>query len=163
MGCNLLDDCAGCPYGCEFGCDEENWNPNGRRAANDEWDYDPYPQEERMSDSTDAKSDSRAGEIIEWLSQSELAHEFKKGEGFLVGKGPLVRLTDGTTMDLFDWLSEEGLAGGSTVAGYSVAYSGPDSEYGEKLSFFKVEAVDVPFSRRSSEVAPALDDEEIPF
>lgn len=128
-------------------------------------DDDGYSDDEGSADVDDHETEleMRAEEIIDWLSKSELAREFKKGEGFLVSRGPLVRLTDGTTIDLFDWLAEVGIAGGSIMAGYNVAYCGPDRGYAERLSFFKLAVVDAPFSRRSSEDLSEFDGEDISF
>ena len=105
---------------------------------------------------------SRTKEIVKWLSESKLARRFRNREGFFVPKGPHVRLKDGSIVDLIEWLLEEGIKGGAAVAGYSIIYSKPGSEYGEKLSFFKI-IVDAPFLSLSKENEETGLDDDIPF
>ncbi len=91
----------------------------------------------------------RQEEIIKWLALSKLAITFKNGKGFFVPKGPQIRLTNNDVMDLLEWLNDEGINGGKTIAGYSIGYTKPGGKYGEKLSFFK-KIVDTPFSQISN-------------
>ena len=119
-------------------------------------------EEEEMDEETNDESVSRMEEIVQWLSESKLAIKFRNKEGFFVPKGPHVRLKDGGIVDLLDWLFNEGVKGGATAAGYSVVYSKPGSEYGEKLSFFKI-IVDAPFSPASNVEGEIEFDDDIPF
>ena len=86
----------------------------------------------------------RKEEIVEWLSESEVAMKFQNSDGFLVYRGPHLRMKNGWTVDLLDWLYEEGIEDGAVVAEYNVVYSAPESEFGEKLSFSKI-IIDAPF------------------
>jgi hypothetical protein len=125
--------------------------------------YDEEGYEEQEMDEEESEySISRMEEVVEWLSVSKLAKKFRSKEGFFVPKGPHVRLTDGNVIDLIEWLFKEGIKGGVAVGGYSVVYSKSGSEYGEKLSFFKI-VVDAPFSLLSKEDEVTALDDEIPF
>ena len=104
---------------------------------------DEYFEEEETDEETRNEHVSRIEEIIEWLAGSKLARRFRSREDFFVLKGPHVRLKDGSVIDLLDWLFEEGLKGGYDISGYRIIYSKYGSEYGEKLSFFKI--FDAPF------------------
>ncbi len=120
-------------------------------------------EENDMDEDAENGPASRIEEIVEWLSDSKLARKFQNKEGFYVLKGPNVRFKDGSVIDLIDWLLEEEIKGGTSVAGYSIVYSQPGSEYGEKLSFFKI-IVDAPFeppSRLNQEDNSG--DDDIPF
>lgn len=109
-------------------------------------------------------SDSRVDEIIDWLSESALARRYVRGEGFYVASGPIVRLADGDSLDLLEWLVEEGINGEVTTARYTVTYFGPDSEHGERMSFLKAAVVDAPFSRLPSEEYSVVTlEDDIPF
>lgn len=119
-------------------------------------------EKEEMDEETNNESASRMEEIVEWLAESKLARKFRNKEGFFVPKGPHVRLKDGSIVDLMDWLFDEGVKGGAAVAGYSVVYSKPGSEYGEKLSFFKI-IVDAPFLPISKGEKETEFDDDIPF
>ena len=119
-------------------------------------------EEEETDEETSNESVSRMEEIVEWLSDSKLARKFGNKEGFFVPKGPHVRLKDGSIVDLLDWLFEEGIKGGTAVAGYSVVYSRSGSEYAEKLSFLKI-IVDAPFSPISKVEEETEFDDDIPF
>ena len=115
-----------------------------------------------MSAFGDVKQDSRVAEILEWLSRSKFAVPMQNGRGFFVRRGPIVRLQDGRTGDLFDWLSDEGIVGGSGVAGYSVNYTDPQSEWGERLTFFWEGVFDAPFSSRQTEIHANTSQDDAP-
>jgi len=92
--------------------DEDNsaWvdadSADGRFVNDEYWDDDGNPDDDGSTEAGDRKKEleMRAEEIIDWLSRSGLAREFRKGEGFFVRRGALVQLAGGTTIDLFDWL-----------------------------------------------------------
>lgn len=146
----------------------ERYYENIANTYEDEYYEEPldYGEEDCEEEETDEKtkndSASRMEEIVEWLSESKLARKFSSREGFFVPKGPHVRLNDGSIVDLLEWLSDEGIKGGTAVAGYSVVYSKPENEYGEKLSFFKI-IIDAPFSPASKGKKGSEFDDDIPF
>ena len=114
----------------------------------------------------------RRAKIVDWLSESEMAIKFQNSNGFLVYRGPLLRMKNGRIVDLLDWLYEEGIKNGAVVAEYNVVYSAPESAFGEKLSFYKniIDAPFVPLSALLEEmdydnsiIAPTSSEEEIDF
>jgi hypothetical protein len=115
--------------------------------ADSDLDYDQFEcdEDDDAEDPIDhASSNSRAGqsarsrlaEIVKRLARSAYAREFRRGGGFFVPRGPVVRLTDGRRVDLFEWLRSVGIDGGKIIAGYRVVYTPPGGRYPEKLSFF---------------------------
>lgn len=114
------------------------------------------------SDEENAFDVARQTAIIEWLSSSRLAKNFKTREGFFVAKGSQVKLKDGITRDLFEWLTLEGIEGQMVIGSFSVAYSEPNSKYGERLSFFK-DVIEAPFEPLSNKPGFEIDDDDIPF
>lgn len=84
---------------------------------------------------------SRMEEIVIWLSESSLIEKFSDKDGFFILRGHHIRLRDGSVVDLFNWLSEEGIKGGIAVAGYSIMHARSDNGIG--LSFVKI--IDAPF------------------
>jgi len=146
----------------------ESYYENLAQDYEDEHHDDPLECDEdesegqEMEEEENQKPISRKQEIVNWLCESKLARKFRNREGFFVPRGPHVRLKDGSVVDLLDWLFDEGIKGGMAVAGYSVAHSKPGSEYGEKLSFFKI-VVDAPFLPRSGSNKETEFDDDIPF
>jgi hypothetical protein len=98
----------------------------------------------------------RQQKIIQWLADSRCARKFKNGYGFFVPAGPYIRFENGTSIELLDWLRKQGIRGKQTIGNYSIAYTPPESKYGEKLSFFK-KVIDFP-----GQPKPKDDDEEPP-
>ena len=97
-----------------------------------------------------------------------MAISFKNHRGFFVPKGPQVELSDGSVVDLLEWLDEEGITKAKTISDYNIEYTEPESEYGEKLSFFKMNKnvkVKAPFFPKSntSDDSSKIDDDNIPF
>jgi hypothetical protein len=98
----------------------------------------------------------RQMKIVEWLAGSKFAIRFKKGSGFFIPKGVYISFENGTSTDLFDWLKENDIWGGKIIENYSIAYTPPESIYGEKLSFFK-RVIEFPFTPKpESEEEPPL-------
>lgn len=122
--------------------------------------------QQEMGDEAEMEVGSRIEQIIYWLSESKLAIKIRDREGFCVLRGPVVRLNDGIMIDLFEWLSEEGITGGSAIAGYTIIHPHPKRGHRERLVFFRV-VVDAPFSRllRKDQVQEHLQehDDDIPF
>lgn len=75
---------------------------------------------------------------------SNLVHPFSNGQGFLVPRGPHVKLEDGSVADLIDWLVAQGFDSGCHVAGFSVVRTRNGTGFEEGLSFSKT-VVDSPF------------------
>jgi len=119
------------------------------REKNSERESERYDEEnfeiEVSDEEIENEQASRMEEIVEWLSGSKLASKLIAKDGFFVSKGPYVRLKGGNTVDLIEWLLNEGIKGGVAVAGYSVVSSKLESGYGERLSFFRI-IIDAPFS-----------------
>ena len=103
----------------------------------------------------------RRDEIVDWLSESVVAIKFPNSVGFLVYRGSHLRMENGCVVDLLDWLYEEGIKDGAVVAEYSVVYSAPESEFGEKMSFSRI-IIDAPFVPLSA-AQEESDSDDIPF
>ncbi len=68
-------------------------------------------------------------------------------EGFFIPKGQKVGLENGIVLEALDWLMKEGIKGGRSIGRYNIVYNGPDSPFGERLTFFDNNTVvKVPFS-----------------
>jgi len=92
------------------------------------------------------EQNDRKIEVVEWLESSDLAKAFHKStEGFHVFSGQCVRFENGKKLDVLDWLSREGIEGGVCIGGYNVSYT-PRGEYDEKMTFFRIESIGVPFA-----------------
>lgn len=78
----------------------------------------------------------RERDIFEWLKSSKYARPFQKGQGFYVLSGNLVRLKCGETMDLLDFLKQEGFNENMFVMNYSVKITEANEQYQKKISFF---------------------------
>ncbi len=154
----------------DWGDSKDDWEPSDwedylggpnddilemRNQDNDIFDYgdklrdakiEQFTANVKQVDKSHEKVAARKEEIVRWLESSQLAIRFRNGKGFFVPKGPHVRLNDNHVVDLFEWLNQEGIEGGKAISGYRIAYTEPESKYGEKLSFFKV-VVDTPFSK----------------
>lgn len=143
--------------GGEFTCIEEECEED----EIDDVDEEEY-EEQGLDEDDNEQTIVRLEAIVDWLAQSELATSFPNKRGFFVRKGPRVKLQDGSIIDLFDWLFEEGVRGGTKVAGYKISYSAPGSSRGEQLSFIEI-VVNAPFQQRA-QVERAHDCyEDIPF
>lgn len=107
-------------------------------------------------------------EIIEWLSSTSLAKNFRARDGFFVAQGSQVNLKGAVTRDLFEWLTSEGIHNNKVIGPYRVDRSSPDSKYGERFSFFKY-VIDAPFEPLSDgsyspiPSQPDVFDDDIPF
>ncbi|RMG35169.1 MAG: hypothetical protein D6720_07795 [Gammaproteobacteria bacterium] len=86
----------------------------------------------------------RQHEILAWLQTSELARSFRSRDGFYIPGGSTVVLLNGRELDAILWLLSEGFVSGVRIEGFEVAYSGPESPWGERLSFFRYR-VEAPF------------------
>jgi len=112
---------------------------------NDETDdYEEQDAEEvkiviTESEITDKTSpEERQIEIIRWLVSSQFAKTLKGADGFFILRGHQIQLNDGRTVDMLDWLLEQGVRGGTLLCGYNTVYTKPGGKYFEKLTFFKV-------------------------
>ncbi|HNW79552.1 MAG TPA: hypothetical protein PKH28_11610, partial [Candidatus Competibacteraceae bacterium] len=56
-------------------------------------------------------------------------------------------LADGTVLDALDWLQAEGFMTGVVLDGYSVAYTPVGGKYAERLTFFEMLTMDIPFAK----------------
>lgn len=122
----------------------EGWDENDSNAEEDDFDI------------------TRQNAIIDWLSSSRLAIRLKTKEGFFIAKGPQVRLQDGVSRDLFEWLASEGIEDHRVIGSFCISHTSPDSKHGERLSFFK-EVIEAPFNPLKKQTGIELDDDDIPF
>lgn len=90
---------------------------------------------------------TRQTEIVRWLATSSIALPLRHGRGFFVLRGFRVRLADGTILDALDWLQAEGFMTEVVLDGYSVTYTPAGGKYTERLTFFEMRTVDVPFAK----------------
>lgn len=95
----------------------------------------------------------RMKKILAWLPKSALSKEISTREGFMISRGANVRLADGTVVEVFDWLTEEGFADIHTLDDYEIEYEAHSPTRGDSLLFFKV-GVDAPFLPQSRPIAP---------
>lgn len=92
------------------------------------------------------EQDDRKIKVVEWLKSSDLAKAFNQSaEGFHIFSGQCVRFDNGNKLDVLNWLAREGIEGGGCIGGYNVSYT-PKGEYGEKMTFFKIDSINVPFA-----------------
>ena len=88
---------------------------------------------------------TRVEKIVEWLStQKDLVGPLSSSPGFFVTKGKIIRLKNGTEVEVFDWLNNEGIIDGKRIFGYKVKLLPAKDQYEERLIFFK-EVIDAPF------------------
>ncbi|MBF0302719.1 MAG: hypothetical protein HQK73_06745 [Desulfamplus sp.] len=83
-------------------------------------------------------SEERQIEIIRWLVSSQFTKTLKGADGFFILSGHQIQLNDGRTVDMLDWLLEQGARESKVLCGYNVVYTKPGGKYFEKLTFFKV-------------------------
>lgn len=77
-------------------------------------------------------------EIVNWLSNSRYAIKFNRNNGFYVLKGSIVRLKNGDSVEILNWLSSEGIVQGKIIGGYRIKQTHPGGKHAEKLSFFHI-------------------------
>jgi hypothetical protein len=80
-------------------------------------------------------STDRHKEICEWLKSSKYALPFKRGNGFHITYGKIVKLKNGDQLDLLVWLMREGFYKLKRCGNYLISYTLPDNNYSEKYSF----------------------------
>ncbi|HQC71927.1 MAG TPA: hypothetical protein PLE42_04320 [Candidatus Competibacteraceae bacterium] len=90
---------------------------------------------------------SRQTETVRWLATSSIALPLRHGRGFFALRGFRIRLADGTLLDALDWLQTEGFMTGVVLDGYSVAYTPVGGNYAERLTFFEMRTMDIPFAK----------------
>lgn len=119
-----------------FGGLDESFEFEGNSVNND--------SDETESHELESGNRERNDQILDWLGSSNLVHPFSNGQGFLVPRGPHVKLEDGSVADLIDWLVAQGFGSGCHVAGFSVVRTRNGTGFEEGLSFSKT-VVDSPF------------------
>ena len=90
---------------------------------------------------------SRQTETVRWLATSSIALPLRHGRGFFALRGFRIRLADGTLLDALDWLQTEGFMTGVVLDGYSVPYTPVGGNYAERLTFFEMLTMDIPFAK----------------
>ncbi len=87
-------------------------------------------------------------EIFQWLAKSSLA-EKRRGapNSFLVQKGGLVKLRDGTVVEVIDWLTQEGITEGLLIGEHIVSHKLRTEKEDEVLIFLKKRSIEAPFER----------------
>jgi hypothetical protein len=107
---------------------------------------------------------SRQEEIVNWLSKSILAAKLKSlrhNSGFCVLKGPLVRLKDGSLIEIIEWLRQEDIYEADSIGDYCVFRFRSESGHRERLFFIKM-IVEVPFfPKKSNNEQPQVNDTNI--
>lgn len=99
-------------------------------------------------------STNRQKDIVEWLEDCSYRKEFKKksfsewlknesrsekyhsGKGFYITRGNIIKLRNGISCDIIDWLKNEGFIDVNVIMNYNVEYTPTGGEYQEKFSFF---------------------------
>jgi len=108
------------------------------------------------------KDFSRQIKIARWLERSSISMKHPIRKGFYVERGFIVRLLDKSSMDLIDWLANEGIRDGADLVAYLVKQEG-DKEDG-RLCFYTV--INAPFYPSLPSTTCACDgdsEDDIPF
>lgn len=132
--------------------DYEDWNKNEQDDDSEEGDFDNY---EKGDDEDHCYDTARQNEIVNWLITSNHAIKLKKREGYYLSRGQHIRISDGSTVEMFKWLYEEGIKNGIVLEEYSVFHK----INSDVIIFFKI--IDDPFVQEYEE--PPFNDEDIPF
>lgn len=97
----------------------------------------------------------KTNEIIKWLESSDISKIRPNGLGFFVPKGLLLKLADGTRVEIIDWLDEEGISEGGFFENYCVVENRSCKQELQGYDFFKI--IDAPFRAKEIEGELPLD------
>ena len=77
---------------------------------------------------------------MQWLASSKFAVAIDSVPGFCVHQGTHIRLKNGNRYELLEWLKQEGIRAGNTLAGYYVAHGTDGNQCAGGLSFLLVKS-----------------------
>lgn len=76
-----------------------------------------------------------AAKLVRLLAELPAVRAMRNG-GFFISRGTRIQFGDGPEQDAIDWLHQFGVSRMKRVAGYSVSYKPPESQYKERFYFF---------------------------
>jgi len=117
--------------------DGESWEMFFYTAEPIDYDYDcpdfKPPKYQQYID----KSTPRQKEILSWLKSSKYGQELKKGNGFYVIGGSVVKLKNGNRSEIIDWLNREGIRNNCIISKYRVYQAPPRKGARQIITFIE--------------------------